>query len=392
MRVGRYDVPVSNPDKIFFPKAGLTKGDVVAVLRGRAPSARCRICGGGRSTCSGSRTASTASSSTRSGCRRSTRSTSDEVPVSFPSGHSTVFAVIDNAAALAWVANLGCIELHTWHSRVPEIEQPDYLLIDLDPTRRRAVGLRARDRARRAGGDGRARAGVVPEDVGGDRASHPGADPPGAAVPGGARGSRRRSPRRSSGGSATSRSRRRPGGWRTAIGVFVDFGQNARDRTIASRLLGPADARTRASRRRSAGTRSRRSNRRRSRSRRCAPASPRPATRCEECGGGRSRSAALRAARPRPAHLPRRAGHVRYLLRHAPADPQLDAGLSAGGIPFQTCVPATERCVWRTPSKSDSTPAAAAALAGRSSRQVQSCGALSSRQRISFVPWRKRLP
>ncbi|MGH3026192.1 MAG: DNA polymerase domain-containing protein, partial [Gaiellaceae bacterium] len=57
-----------------------------------------------------------------------------EVPVSFPSGHSTVFAIIDNAAALAWVANLGCIELHTWHSRVPEIERPDYLLIDLDPT------------------------------------------------------------------------------------------------------------------------------------------------------------------------------------------------------------------------------------------------------------------
>ena len=53
----------------------------------------------------------------------------------FPSGHSTVFAIIDNAAALAWVINLGCIELHTWHSRVPEIEKPDYLLIDLDPSR-----------------------------------------------------------------------------------------------------------------------------------------------------------------------------------------------------------------------------------------------------------------
>ena len=52
----------------------------------------------------------------------------------FPSGHSTVFAVIDNAAALAWVINLGCIELHTWHSRVEDIERPDYLLIDLDPT------------------------------------------------------------------------------------------------------------------------------------------------------------------------------------------------------------------------------------------------------------------
>jgi bifunctional non-homologous end joining protein LigD len=54
--------------------------------------------------------------------------------VQFPSGHSTVFALVDNAAALAWVINLGCIELHTWHSRVPEIEKPDYLLIDLDPT------------------------------------------------------------------------------------------------------------------------------------------------------------------------------------------------------------------------------------------------------------------
>jgi DNA ligase D-like protein (predicted polymerase) len=45
-----------------------------------------------------------------------------------------VFAIVDNGAALAWVANLGCVELHTWHSRVPAIEQPDYLLIDLDPT------------------------------------------------------------------------------------------------------------------------------------------------------------------------------------------------------------------------------------------------------------------
>jgi DNA ligase D len=58
----------------------------------------------------------------------------DEVFVQFPSGHSTVFAIVDNVEALAWVVNLGCIELHTWHSRVPEIEKPDYLLIDLDPT------------------------------------------------------------------------------------------------------------------------------------------------------------------------------------------------------------------------------------------------------------------
>ncbi|CAN5356421.1 hypothetical protein BH18ACT12_BH18ACT12_07360 [soil metagenome] len=55
--------------------------------------------------------------------------------VKFPSGHSTVFAVVDNSAALAWVINLGCIELHTWHSRAEHLEQPDYLLIDLDPSK-----------------------------------------------------------------------------------------------------------------------------------------------------------------------------------------------------------------------------------------------------------------
>ena len=58
----------------------------------------------------------------------------DEIFVRFPSGHSTVFAIVDNVDALAWVVNLGCIELHTWASRVPEIEKPDYMLIDLDPS------------------------------------------------------------------------------------------------------------------------------------------------------------------------------------------------------------------------------------------------------------------
>ena len=102
----------------------------------------------------------------------------------FPSGHSTVFAIVDNAAALAWVANLGCIELHTWHSRVPEIEHPDYLLIDLDPTTDGQWPLRAGDRARRQRGDGRARAALLPEDVRRDRPAHSRADQARDPIPG----------------------------------------------------------------------------------------------------------------------------------------------------------------------------------------------------------------
>jgi bifunctional non-homologous end joining protein LigD len=132
MRVGRHEVAVSNPDKIFFPEPGLTKGDLVRYyldvagcalphLRGR-PFHMVRYPNGVDSDFFH---------------QKRVPSHPDFVGeqfVQFPSGHSTVFAVVDNEAALAWVINLGCIELHTWHSRVPEIEKPDYLLIDLDPT------------------------------------------------------------------------------------------------------------------------------------------------------------------------------------------------------------------------------------------------------------------
>jgi len=157
----------------------------------------------------------------------------DDVFVQFPSGHSTVFAVVDNAAALAWVANLGCIELHTWHSRVEQIERPDYLLIDLDPTSEgqwpfvREIALVVRD---------------VLDGLG--LRSYPKTS--------GATGLHVLAPIRPElefphvrrfAKSVAEEVERRIGDqrvatttWRVAdrVGVFVDFGQNARDRTIAS--------------------------------------------------------------------------------------------------------------------------------------------------------------
>jgi bifunctional non-homologous end joining protein LigD len=132
MRVGRHEVRISNPDKVFFPARGLTKGDLISYYLDLAdcilPHLRRRPFH----------------------MKRFPHGVDGEFfhqkrvpphpdyvgeqPVSFPSGHSTVFAVVDNAAALAWVLNLGCIELHTWHSRAPDIERPDYLLIDLYPS------------------------------------------------------------------------------------------------------------------------------------------------------------------------------------------------------------------------------------------------------------------
>jgi bifunctional non-homologous end joining protein LigD len=133
MRVGRYDVQITNPDKIFFPERGLTKGDVVSYYVGVAEHALPHL---RRRPFHMKRFPNGVAGEFFHQKRVPANHPDyvDEVFVQFPSGHSTVFAIVDNAAALAWVANLGCIELHTWASRVPEIERPDYLLIDLDPT------------------------------------------------------------------------------------------------------------------------------------------------------------------------------------------------------------------------------------------------------------------
>jgi DNA ligase D len=223
---------VTNPDKLFFPARGLTKGDLVAYYTAVAdlvlPHLRRRPFHMKRFT-----------DGVEGEFFHQKRVPAkhpdfvDEVFVRFPSGHSTVFAIVDNVEALAWVANLGCIELHTWHSRVPEIERPDYLLIDLDPTTDgqwpfvREIALVVRE---------------VMDELG--LRSYPKTS--------GATGLHILAPikpellfpdvRRFAKALAMEVERRiddqaiATTTWRVAdrVGVFVDFGQNARDRTIAS--------------------------------------------------------------------------------------------------------------------------------------------------------------
>jgi bifunctional non-homologous end joining protein LigD len=55
------------------------------------------------------------------------------VTLSFPSGRTAEEIVIDDAAALAWIVNLGCIELHPHPVRSADLDHPDELRIDLDP-------------------------------------------------------------------------------------------------------------------------------------------------------------------------------------------------------------------------------------------------------------------
>ena len=50
------------------------------------------------------------------------------------SGNVIDFPVVESVASLLWVVNLGCIDLNPWYARCDDVERPDYLHFDLDPT------------------------------------------------------------------------------------------------------------------------------------------------------------------------------------------------------------------------------------------------------------------
>jgi bifunctional non-homologous end joining protein LigD len=133
VRIGRRDVTITNRDKVFFPRLGLTKGDLVDyyvdvaeyVLHHvhRRPMQMKRYPNGVEGEFFYQKRVPVPHPDWL-----------DTVHIRFPSGRTADFPVVEDAAGLAWIANLGCIELHTWHARVTDIERPDYLLIDLDPS------------------------------------------------------------------------------------------------------------------------------------------------------------------------------------------------------------------------------------------------------------------
>jgi bifunctional non-homologous end joining protein LigD len=57
----------------------------------------------------------------------------ESTTLSFPSGRTAEELIVNDAAALAWIVNLGCIELHPHAVRAQDLEHPDELRVDLDP-------------------------------------------------------------------------------------------------------------------------------------------------------------------------------------------------------------------------------------------------------------------
>src|SRR5688572_11196489 len=132
LEIAGREVSVSNPDKVYFPAAGYTKMDLVnyyqavadGALRGVAgrPMALKRFVDGADGEAFFQ--------------KRAPDNKPDWLRVAtltFPSGRTADEIVIDDAAGLAWVVNLGCIDLNPHPVRAEDLDHPDELRVDLDP-------------------------------------------------------------------------------------------------------------------------------------------------------------------------------------------------------------------------------------------------------------------
>jgi DNA ligase D-like protein (predicted polymerase) len=132
LTVAGREVGISNPHKVLFPQSGYTKRDLVryylAVADGalRAAGARPNVLVRYPNGIDGE-------FFYQKRAPRSRPPWVDVVELRFPSGRSAEEVVPRDAASLAWMANLACLELHPHPVRADDLDHPDELRVDLDP-------------------------------------------------------------------------------------------------------------------------------------------------------------------------------------------------------------------------------------------------------------------
>jgi bifunctional non-homologous end joining protein LigD len=132
LEIAGREVTITNPEKVFFPRTGHTKLDLVryylavadGALRGAGgrPMALKRFVNGAEG---------------EAFFQKRAPATGPEwietVELRFPSGRTASEVVVRDAAQLAWVVNLGCIDLNPHPVRADDLDHPDELRVDLDP-------------------------------------------------------------------------------------------------------------------------------------------------------------------------------------------------------------------------------------------------------------------
>jgi bifunctional non-homologous end joining protein LigD len=132
LQVAGREITISNPAKVLFPKAGSTKRDLVRYYLAVAEGAL-RGAGGRPNVLVRYPNGIGEEFFYQKRAPASRPDWVEVVTLRFPSGRTAEEVVPRDAAALAWMANLACLELHPHPVRADDLDHPDELRIDLDP-------------------------------------------------------------------------------------------------------------------------------------------------------------------------------------------------------------------------------------------------------------------
>ncbi|MGB8910314.1 MAG: non-homologous end-joining DNA ligase [Candidatus Cybelea sp.] len=133
-QVGSRKLSLSNLEKVLWPRDGYTKGDLIEYYQRVAPVAVAHL-KGRPLTLQRYPNGIDAQAFFEKQMPRGAPEWIDHVTVPTPGGtrsHVT-FAVCNDAPSLVYFANLATIVLHVWTSRMPALEEPDFVIFDLDP-------------------------------------------------------------------------------------------------------------------------------------------------------------------------------------------------------------------------------------------------------------------
>jgi bifunctional non-homologous end joining protein LigD len=132
VRVDAHDVSLTNLEKLFWPKLGITKGDLLRYYASVSPVLlphlrdRAMVMKRYPNGASGKWFFMKRAPSPRPAWI-------ETCAIEHASGSVIDFPMVQDLASLLWVINLGCIDLNQWYARCDDVNRPDYLHFDLDP-------------------------------------------------------------------------------------------------------------------------------------------------------------------------------------------------------------------------------------------------------------------
>ncbi|HEY8080389.1 MAG TPA: DNA primase small subunit domain-containing protein, partial [Labilithrix sp.] len=126
------EVAISNPDKVFFPKSGYTKRDLALYYMAVADGA-VRGVNGRPMALKRFPDGVEAEPFFQKRAPNHKPDWIETTQLAFPSGRTADEIVVRDAAQLAWIVNLGCVDLNPHPVRADDLDHPDELRVDLDP-------------------------------------------------------------------------------------------------------------------------------------------------------------------------------------------------------------------------------------------------------------------